>query len=230
MTHSGLSKVRTKSLTSGSAAPRRDGPCGKPQWGPWGPPGGATTQDVLAAIDDGGVCTLNTLPDAIHRGQVDLGYARPGHVKGSENVSFTQLVDRATGAFLPTDELRKHFDEAGALEHERHQLLRRRDCGHDQRLRAPYARAIERGRVRWISRRMVPRPILANGERGNRAAALGDHTGERRVVKRLQPGSLGAGSCGVLPAISPRAHPDPELALPIGVLIRLAPACLRSRS
>lgn len=119
MTHSGLSKVRTKSLTSGSAAPRRDGPCGKPEWGPWGPPGGATTQDVLAAIDDGGVCTLNALPDAIHRGEVDLGYARPGHVKGSENVSFTQLVDRATGAFLPTDELRKHFDEAGALERAR---------------------------------------------------------------------------------------------------------------
>ncbi len=31
-------------------------------------------------------------------------------------------------------------------------------------------------------------------------------------------------SRGILPAISPRALPDTDLALPIGVLIRLAPA------
>lgn len=79
----------------------------------------ATTRHVLAAIDDGGVCTLDALPEPIHRGEASLGYARPGHVKGSENVSFTRLVDRETGAFLPNDELRKRFDKTGALERAR---------------------------------------------------------------------------------------------------------------
>ena len=79
----------------------------------------ASTQHVLAAIDDGGVCTLDALPGPIHRGEVSLGYARPGHVRGSENVSFTHLVDRETGAFLADDELRKRFDETGALKRAR---------------------------------------------------------------------------------------------------------------
>jgi len=79
----------------------------------------ASAQQVLAAIDDGGVCTLDALPGAIHRGEASLGYARPGHVKGSENVSFMRLLDRETGFFLPDDELRKRFGESGALERER---------------------------------------------------------------------------------------------------------------
>lgn len=76
----------------------------------------ASTQDVLSAIDDGGACTLDALPGAIHRGEVGLGYARPGHVKGSENVSYNRLVDRDSGAFLPDDALRKQFETTGALE------------------------------------------------------------------------------------------------------------------
>lgn len=53
------------------------------------------------------------------RGEEDRGYARPGHVKGSENVSFTHLVDRETGAFLSNEELRKEFEAAGALDRAR---------------------------------------------------------------------------------------------------------------
>jgi thiosulfate/3-mercaptopyruvate sulfurtransferase len=79
----------------------------------------ATTPDVLAAIDDGGACTLDALPGGIHRGEASLGYARAGHVKGSENVSFLRLVDRETGAFLPDDLLRKQFEASSALERER---------------------------------------------------------------------------------------------------------------
>jgi len=79
----------------------------------------ATREQVLAAIGDGSVCTLDALPEPIHRGEVNLGYARPGHVKGSENVSFMRLVDRETGAFLPDDRLREQFRESGALERER---------------------------------------------------------------------------------------------------------------
>ncbi len=75
----------------------------------------ATTGDVLEAIGDRGVCTLDALPGPIHRGEVSLGYARPGHVPGSENVSFRELVDRATGEFLPDDRLRAQFAGTGAL-------------------------------------------------------------------------------------------------------------------
>lgn len=79
----------------------------------------ATTRDVLEAIGDGGACTLDALPGPIHRGEISLGYARPGHVSGSENVSFTQLVDRKTGMFLPDDRLRAQFAGTGALERAR---------------------------------------------------------------------------------------------------------------
>ncbi len=79
----------------------------------------ASTDDVLAAIGDGGACTLDALPEPIYRGEVSLGYARPGHIEGAENVSFMRLVDRETGAFLPEDQLRKHFDGTGALERDR---------------------------------------------------------------------------------------------------------------
>jgi thiosulfate/3-mercaptopyruvate sulfurtransferase len=76
----------------------------------------ASKSDVLAAIDDGGVCTLDALPEPIHRGDVNLGYARPGHIKGSANLSFMRLVDRETGGFLPDADLRKLFSENGSLE------------------------------------------------------------------------------------------------------------------
>ena len=79
----------------------------------------ATRQEVLDSIQAGGTCTINALPRAIHRGDAGLGYARPGHITGSENVPFSDLVDAKTGSFLEPDELRRHFARVGALERDR---------------------------------------------------------------------------------------------------------------
>ena len=79
----------------------------------------ATRQEVLESIREGGACTINALPREIHRGDAGLGYARPGHIAGSENVPFSDLVDPRTGTFREPDELRRHFAEVGALERER---------------------------------------------------------------------------------------------------------------
>jgi len=79
----------------------------------------ANTDEVAAAIDDGAACTINALPRALHTGEAEMGYARPGHIRGSVNVPFPQLLDRDTGTLLPPDELRRHFEAVGAFERER---------------------------------------------------------------------------------------------------------------
>jgi thiosulfate/3-mercaptopyruvate sulfurtransferase len=41
-----------------------------------------------------------------------MGYARPGRIRGSENVPFPALLDPDTGELLSDPELRKHFEAA----------------------------------------------------------------------------------------------------------------------
>lgn len=75
----------------------------------------ATQQDVLQAIEDGNVCTINALPRDLHTGKSGLGYARAGHIKGSLNVPFPALLMPETGVFRSADELGLHFAAAGVL-------------------------------------------------------------------------------------------------------------------
>lgn len=79
----------------------------------------ATADEVAEAIGDGGSCTINALPRAYHTGEAEMGYARPGRIRGSVNVSFTELLDGETGKLLAPDELRRHFEGVGAFERER---------------------------------------------------------------------------------------------------------------
>ena len=79
----------------------------------------ATRQEVLAAVGDGAVCTLNALPRSLHTGERDMGYARPGRIAGSRNLPFPALLDNDTGELVTDAELRAHFTETGALERER---------------------------------------------------------------------------------------------------------------
>ncbi len=65
----------------------------------------ATKQDVLAAIGDGAVCTVNALPPEQHRGEATPSTGRPGHITGSVNVPAARLVG-ADNRFKPLDELR----------------------------------------------------------------------------------------------------------------------------
>ncbi len=74
--------------------------------------------EVLAAIGDGGVCTINALPPGVHSGESGTNYGRPGHLKGSVNVPYAGLLDEA-GRYRPDAELRGLFEAAGALQRPR---------------------------------------------------------------------------------------------------------------
>ncbi|MGD0106051.1 MAG: sulfurtransferase [Rhodopila sp.] len=72
--------------------------------------------EVKAAVGDAGVCTLNALLPAQHTGSGGNSYGRPGRIAGSVNVPAAHLLDPATNAFLPADELRRRLGAVGALD------------------------------------------------------------------------------------------------------------------
>jgi thiosulfate/3-mercaptopyruvate sulfurtransferase len=76
----------------------------------------ADKDEVKAAIGDGAICTLNALAEAQHKATGGNTYGRPGRIAGSVNVPAAHLLDTATNAFLPADELRKKFDGVGAMD------------------------------------------------------------------------------------------------------------------
>jgi thiosulfate/3-mercaptopyruvate sulfurtransferase len=71
---------------------------------------------VLAAIGNGEVCTLNALTPQQHAGSGGNTYGRPGRIAGSVNLPAAHLVDPETNEFLPADTLRQRFAEVGALD------------------------------------------------------------------------------------------------------------------
>jgi thiosulfate/3-mercaptopyruvate sulfurtransferase len=72
-------------------------------------------EEVLQAIGDGAVCTLNALLPEQHAGSGGNSYGRPGRIKGSVNLPAAHLLDPATNEFLPAAELRKRFEAVGTL-------------------------------------------------------------------------------------------------------------------
>ena len=73
-------------------------------------------EEVRQAIGHTGVCTLNALMPEVHAGTGGNNYGRLGRIKGSVNVPAAHLLDPATGAFLPPDELRRRFEAVGAFD------------------------------------------------------------------------------------------------------------------
>lgn len=65
----------------------------------------ADKDEVMAAIDDGATCLIDSLPTSVFSGDVQP-YARPGHIPGAVNIAATSMVDRDTGLFRPEDEIR----------------------------------------------------------------------------------------------------------------------------
>jgi thiosulfate/3-mercaptopyruvate sulfurtransferase len=63
----------------------------------------ADRDEVLAAINDGAVRLIDTLPEAYYRGEQAL-YGRPGHIPGASNTSAVELLDES-GRYRPHDEL-----------------------------------------------------------------------------------------------------------------------------
>jgi thiosulfate/3-mercaptopyruvate sulfurtransferase len=72
--------------------------------------------EVKAAVGDAAICTLNALMPAQHSGTGGNSYGRPGHIAGSVNVPAAHLLDPATNAFLPPDELRRRLGAVNALD------------------------------------------------------------------------------------------------------------------
>lgn len=76
----------------------------------------ADKAEVLAAIGNGAVCTINALRPEQHTGSGGVQYGRPGRIAGSVNVAATALLDPATNAFLPAEALRAKFAAVGAMD------------------------------------------------------------------------------------------------------------------
>ena len=76
----------------------------------------ADKNDVLAAIGDGAVCTINALQAPQHVGSGGNTYGRPGRIAGSVNVPTAGLLDPATNTFLPPDQMRAKFDAVQAFD------------------------------------------------------------------------------------------------------------------
>lgn len=66
----------------------------------------AKKEDVLAAIGDGAVCTINALRPEQHAGTDGAHYGRPGRIKGSVSVPALSMADPKTNLLKSPDELR----------------------------------------------------------------------------------------------------------------------------
>ncbi len=79
----------------------------------------AAKGDVLASIDADGTVLLNALTAEQHAGVGGVHYGRAGRIPGSTNVAARDLIDPDTHAYLPVEELRALFKDAGALDGQR---------------------------------------------------------------------------------------------------------------
>ncbi|MEM7091472.1 MAG: rhodanese-like domain-containing protein [Actinomycetota bacterium] len=64
----------------------------------------ADMDEVMAAMEDGATCLIDSLPAPVFNGDVQP-YARPGHIPGAVNIPATSMVDPETGRFRPADEI-----------------------------------------------------------------------------------------------------------------------------
>ena len=75
----------------------------------------ADKSEVLAAIENGGVCTINALSPELHAGTSKMNYGRKGRIAGSCNVYYAGLTNE-NGIFKDDAELRPLYDAVGAFE------------------------------------------------------------------------------------------------------------------
>ena len=78
----------------------------------------ADKAQVLAAVGDGAVCTINALAPSTHAGEGATNYGRKGHIKGSSNVPYAALLG-PDGAYREDDTLRELFTAVGAFDRPR---------------------------------------------------------------------------------------------------------------
>ena len=78
----------------------------------------ADKSEVLAAIEDGGICTINALSPELHAGTSKMSYGRKGRIAGSRNVYYAGLTNE-NGTFKDDAELRPLYEAVGAFERAR---------------------------------------------------------------------------------------------------------------
>lgn len=71
-------------------------------------------QAVLAAIGDASVCTVNALSPDVYSGDAEMSYGRKGHITGSVNVHYEELLDQ--GRFRSRDELHQALSAKGLMD------------------------------------------------------------------------------------------------------------------
>lgn len=85
----------------------------KPRPGLW-----ANRDDMMAAMQDQSVCTLNALQPDIYNGDL-ARYGRAGHIPGSHNVYYNSLLDPSDGTYLSLEQLWEVFDATGVMQKSR---------------------------------------------------------------------------------------------------------------
>jgi thiosulfate/3-mercaptopyruvate sulfurtransferase len=78
----------------------------------------ANKADMLRIIEDGSACTLNALAPDVYSGEANR-YGRAGHIPGSHNVFYGDLINASDGTFLPVETLGDKFSLTGAQDAER---------------------------------------------------------------------------------------------------------------
>ena len=75
----------------------------------------STKEDVKRALDDDNIIIINSLDPETYKGSKKT-YACAGHIPGSVNVFFGNHSDPETKALFDDDEIRKTFENIGALD------------------------------------------------------------------------------------------------------------------
>ena len=68
-------------------------------------------EQTAAAIEDGGICTINALAPGVYSGEADMHYGRRGHIENSKNLYYDTMMQE--GCFKPAEDLRRNFEESG---------------------------------------------------------------------------------------------------------------------
>jgi thiosulfate/3-mercaptopyruvate sulfurtransferase len=74
---------------------------------------------VLAAIDQPGICLINTLSEPDFKGEEPSRYGRPGRIPGSVNLPWPRLTDTESHRFISLEEATQRMDALGASAAER---------------------------------------------------------------------------------------------------------------
>jgi thiosulfate/3-mercaptopyruvate sulfurtransferase len=69
---------------------------------------------MLENIDTGMACTINALSPEIFSGEKNQ-YGRPGHIPGSHNVFYGDLINQSDGTFVAAETVREKFELIDAL-------------------------------------------------------------------------------------------------------------------